>query len=360
MITNDRIYEKEEYLHDSPVRKCEKLQYLYSTVRQGLYQYFQDSHFDSILLPCYIPEGIYSPFEKLGYKIYYYDIDINGEINEQNLNEYFMKYSPDIFIYIHYFGIYNIKNINLINKVKLKSTIFIEDFAHTLPHSNIVMTGDICVFSFPKMIGVTEGGLLWFNNKKLFKKCKYSLDDKNNKLLRRKMHFQLIKNNIILKINNYLWEKIISMLFINIRNYYYILMNTYTGNISKISFESMNILNRADFDKIFLRRKYIASIYYNNLDKNIKINLPREYFLKQALFGFPILVKNRKAFSLFLRKNGIKGLILNERWWFRKEGGNKDLFNYHYILPMNHYISINKIYFIINKINQFVKNSIIE
>ncbi len=96
MLTNNRISERNNYLYQSPVRNIGKLQFLYSTARQALYQYLRSKAKVTVLTTSYVPQGVYDPFLKLHFEIYYYDLDASGNIDENDfwtiiLNKFWIK-----------------------------------------------------------------------------------------------------------------------------------------------------------------------------------------------------------------------------------------------------------------------------
>jgi hypothetical protein len=72
MISNDRPRERGRFLRDAPARDVRALQYLYATFRQGLLEFLGRRPPGVVLMPDYVPEGVYDPFKRRGFEIVFY------------------------------------------------------------------------------------------------------------------------------------------------------------------------------------------------------------------------------------------------------------------------------------------------
>jgi hypothetical protein len=169
MISNFNVPEPSLYFSEINLRNTEAYHYLFPALRQGLLQYFKKTKYKKVLLPEYVPEGIYDPFKRLGFEIQFYSLDKNTNLNQEELVAGISEFQPDVFVYIHHFGIYNHLNIEFIKKnIVGMNILFLEDFAHSLPSSKSVFMGDICTFSFTKMLGTSQGSLVWIRKLSFF------------------------------------------------------------------------------------------------------------------------------------------------------------------------------------------------
>ena len=76
--------------------------------------------------------------------------------------------------------------------------------------------------------------------------------------------------------------------------------------------------------------------------------------LRFALFGFPILVKDREAFHTHLARRGVRGLMCSDRWWFDTSRPPSELHRTHYLLPVNHHLSERDIRKVISAANAYI------
>lgn len=344
-INNNRVFEHSVNIKKEQNTVCENLAFFYPSLRQGLFQLLKTLDKKTVLLPSYCPEGIIDPFIKLGYIIAYYEVDKNGNLEADfNLGEF------DIFVYIHYYGLYNSQNIKII-KNKLENnhtTLFIEDFAHTIFTSNLIFTGNYCTFSFTKMLGVYEGSCILFNQIEI-PRAVYTKNTFNSKKLKISCGLHFVKQSFIK--NPYFIRGLDFFLFsIGLYNSYKMLMNSYTTVFPKIGSYSTKIIKTIDFDKISMQRQRYAEIYLQQLHPDLLFDIPKEYYTRQALFAFPILVENREIFAKDLAEKGVGSLNLSNRWWFGSLPQN-DLCKSHLLLPINHNLTESDIYKIIEEVN---------
>ncbi len=328
MISCYRVIDKSKF-RTVNVNSFDKCSFFYPFLRQGIFQLMKNYEFKTVALPFYVAEGIYDPFLKLGFKIKHYDIDANGNINKDIFNE-----KIDVFVYVHLFGLYNEINIQLILRNKNKYSFFMEDFAHSVYSNNLSLTGDVCIFSFPKTIGVIDGACILFN-KVPNPIARYSKSDFNTKLINIDLYFKLLvisnfsgKLIFVRKVLLFAWSKLKFM------NYYSRLMNIYATSYPTVSFFSKSILDHTNFKRISDYRISFAEIYLDNLNKNILFDIPRAYYLKQALFSFPIKVNKRDVFMRALQKENIVTIKLYNNWCFGKIN-NREIMDNHVLLPLN-------------------------
>lgn len=340
MISNNRILER-RYLSAEPVRDVGRTRYLYSTARQAIYQYFRKRPPGKILVPAYLPEGIYDPFRALGWKPVFYDVDEDTNLSAPELSALLEAHRPDVLVYIHYFGLRNPRNIDVLRSLNLSQTILLEDFAHTLPTPELPILGDLALFSFPKLVGVAEGGLLWFNNRNLLDRHAYGKRGLLGWTLGVKLQgrLQIHTHCDRLGLGETLCERLVARCFMNSSHYYAFLMKHYLAIDSSISPQTIRTLNRVDFVKIAERRRDIAEMYLAGLPAGYLMKLPRASYLAQPLFAFPVLVEDRAALDQHLRRHGICGLALSSRWWFGPPHADRTLRDKHFLLPLNHHLT---------------------
>lgn len=356
MITYERTRERAPYVRPLPLRNTGNLAFFFPAMRQGLYAYFKDRGKKRVLLPEFVPEGIYDPFLKLGFDIRFYGVTTDLEIDNKEIASAVAAFSPDVFVYIHFFGVYRQAMLDAAKQAVGGDAIFIEDFGHTLPAEGVALTGDLCCYSFTKTLGVAEGSLVWFNNKTLLAPCQYEPEDRTSRTLSKRLAASLALENFHSR-----WSlsgglsSLVRLLFGEKAAYYPYLMEHYAACRARVSGRSLSIIDRVDFEAVTQRRRDIATLYCENLDSGILLNIPKQEMTRQSLFGFPVRVKDRQRLDVFLASRKIQGLILNDRWWFRRDKEPGDLFTRHYLLPMNHYLPDRKIEQVIDAVNEWVR-----
>lgn len=344
MITTARQLDCHRFYDKNVNNEFRRCSFFYPFLRQGLFTFFKNKAYRTVLLPSYVAEGIIDPFKKLDYTIRFYDVDEKGAIDKHIFDE-----AADVFVYIHYFGIYHKTNIQTIQANIKPQTLFVEDFAHTVYSENLILTGDICTFSFTKMIGITEGSCILFNKINNTESCVFKDNRRITNRLRLILYLKLV-------IATYFKNRKLSALLNKVlgvcgfSDYYSLLMKTYTSNYPSLPVKLKRKLKHTDFGKITgIRQKY-AKMYYEKLNPGLLYDFSQEAYLQQALFAFPVKVTNRSFFIEQLNKMSVLPLTLTSNWWFNDEG-NKYFYDTHLLLPVNQNLSEQEILKVIECVN---------
>ena len=236
-----------------------------------------------VLLPSYICESVIIPFEKAGYKIKYYDLNLHlePEIGDIDLNEI------GVFLHIGYFGFPTNKNLkNIIVKMKSESVIVIEDVTHTL-FSNFFreVKNDYIVASIRKWFGIPSGGFLASPNIvdiKLKKAPNELIALRFNGLSKK---YKYIKNG----------DKSLKEDILNKFNKAEELLNE-DADSYQIDNASYEILSNIDNKMLRQRRNCNYRYLLNHLDSNKKIKVVfNEITDELSPIFFPIYVKDGRA-----------------------------------------------------------------
>lgn len=110
-----------------------------------------------VLLPAYICESVIDPFEKAGYELVFYDLnmDLTPRLEDSQL--------PEIGVFLHmgYFGFPTNRDLTaVLAKLKSKSVIIIEDVTHSLFSPQPLFPNDFVLGSIRKWLGIASGGFL--------------------------------------------------------------------------------------------------------------------------------------------------------------------------------------------------------
>jgi dTDP-4-amino-4,6-dideoxygalactose transaminase len=347
MIGNDRVVEARKFRKSGGIVLGDS-NFLYPFLRQGLNVLLKKSNYKTVLLPHFIPEGLYHPFLINNFDITFYDIDKDG-----NLDENIFERKFDIFVYVHYFGLYNQRNIQIIKDNACNYNLFLEDFAHSI-YCKHLLSGDICTLSFTKMIGVTEGSCILLNDKV---NCDSVYTKRNLKsfIIRYDLCTKMIINTLLIR-RYFKLSKYIYYLFSFCKriDYYKILMSSYEDCYPKMNKASLNLISTINFNLISKVRVEYAHLYLENITPNLLFDIPREYYLLQPLFAFPISVNNRDVFLDRLIKSGVKAFKLYSSWCFGNIK-NRDFVDKHILLPINQNLSKEDLLFVVSVVNETYK-----
>jgi dTDP-4-amino-4,6-dideoxygalactose transaminase len=353
MISNDRPRERGRFLRDAPARDVRALQYLYATFRQGLLEFLGRRPPGVVLMPDYVPEGVYDPFKRRGFEIVFYPMGPDLRLSRDVLDRALAGRRADWIICIHTFGTYVEENVATVRAMASGGALMLEDFAHTLPDPGVPLTGDVAAYSFTKMLGVAEGALLWFARKDLLEASAYSPLDRAGARVRSLMERKFALDSFFA---DHPAPRVVEgaarRLLRRGMDYYPRLMEHYPSLRARVAERWIEVLNRVDLAGVTERRREIARIYLERLDPRLRLALPDECFLRQALYAFPVRVDDPPAFHAHLGARGIRGFALTDHWWF-SEGRGSELLRRHYLLPANHHLSDAKIARVARAANEY-------
>ena len=360
MISFHRPREGPPFLGTFPLRNLGGLPYFHSTLRQGLYGYFLRAGRQRALLPDFCPEGIYAPLRDAGLKIAFYGVGPDLSLDRGGLRRMVESFRPDVFLYIHHFGLRLEGNLRLVRESLNPGTLLVEDLAHTLPEWGFGPPtapdfGDLALYAFPKLLGVAEGGLLLFRRADPAATVPYGPESGPGRTLARRLEAHLAYENWVRRLR--LSPRLQSLLrhFVGKRaDYYGHLMRHYRDIASPVSAASLRVLERVDFQAIGARRRAVATQYWEGLDPRFRLGPPREAYLQAPLLAFPIKVDDQDRFHAHLAKAGVLGFRLTDRWWFPPEAPGA-LYHGHYLLPMGHHLGDGEIRAVIARANLYPK-----
>jgi len=365
-ISNDRVLNFSSKKHNNPPWSNESRVKYYASGREAIISLIdllaKKSINQVVLLPAYVPQGLYAPFEKRDWQIILYPIDINLSPIWNEIELLIERHSPSIAILIHYFGKLQPieKFIEICHKNRIK---VIEDHAHTLPNKEIFnYQGDYILYSLPKMVGVADGAVLVVRDFSIdIEELQYH-SKKTNHIYIIKQTLLLFLNSFITKIPNAKLVNIISAVFGKLFNSYANLMRVY-HNPNSISKLSSKIVKRIDFDEVVKGRSRYAKIYEERLDDTHFTKLLTIDNQERATFGYPVLVEDRDNLYRFLAKRGIYGSYLISNWnYIPKEYESSQLFenteyiiNHHFIFPTALHLKERDINKIVDCANEWIK-----
>ena len=111
-----------------------------------------------VLIPAYICQEVINEFRRGNCEINYYDINSDFSIDCDTIIDKIKANRIDLFYYVVYFGIAN--NNSIAKKIKCNCTNvkIIEDRAHYLSNDYDLINCDAYIYSFRKLLPISEGG----------------------------------------------------------------------------------------------------------------------------------------------------------------------------------------------------------
>lgn len=114
-----------------------------------------------VLLPSYIPEGLFAPAIAAGWQVKLYPINSNFSPKWGSLAELLDLYKPEVAVLIHHFGVPQ-DATRFAELCRSSGTVSVEDQAHlvALPESDLGTLSDVVMVSLPKIFGIPDGASL--------------------------------------------------------------------------------------------------------------------------------------------------------------------------------------------------------
>lgn len=127
--------------------------------RDALRIFLYNTKPNKVLIPAYLCQEVINEFLRSKCEIHYYDINPDFSIDCKKITDTIKTNGIDLFYYLVYFGIANNSN-SISKKIKENCTdvIIVEDRAHFLSNKYDLNNCDAYVFSFRKLLPITEGG----------------------------------------------------------------------------------------------------------------------------------------------------------------------------------------------------------
>lgn len=302
---------------------------------------------DCVLIPEFVPEGVYDPFVRKQIVVIKYKLNRALEPDWDCFMRCLLLHKPRLAVIIHFFGIkQDVERFSIM--CKRHNTIVLEDMAHLARVNEGARKyySDFVLFSLTKMYGLPDGAILKFNNNlpidnfiytKSINSFLYTLSQALILFFTHLSHKDLFKGLF----------RHVSIVLIVLLQPYKQLMRYYYKCPSKISALSSYMLRRIDVPKIICNRRKKESLYASKLDSNffksMKIGDSTEI---SCGFGYPVIFETemiRDDFAAYLTSKGIHGNIFQNRWNFFDKQSNltsgEIVMRTHFIFPTADHIS---------------------
>ncbi|HMQ50331.1 MAG TPA: hypothetical protein PKA00_23100 [Saprospiraceae bacterium] len=332
-----RIFWKSQAIHGLPARGLSA----FGSGREALFSLCQSIKPDgvgSVLLPVWVPEGVYQPFHLAGWKITFYNITHTGSPDWSDVQVLLAQQHYQLAVIIHYFGLPHSTQPFL--ELLPANTLLLEDWSHSFPHPGwpIPQAGHWALFSPNKLIGTTDGAWLIGSEQLPVPAARFL--ERGPYLFWRVVHLlasRCLQDRLPIA-SFWLWLQGGAYA----RSYRLLLQQTASPRAmsglgcwlirhSRPQQEAHIRIQQAEY-----YRQYLSNPHIRPIQADAAIHHP--------MVGYSVWVEDRLAFSQYLASKGIFGIQLSEAWWFApvddpRFTSARALFDHHYLLPLHPAIS---------------------
>ena len=315
-----------------------------------------------VLLPAYVPEGLFRPFELDGWKIVLYQVDSDLDPLWESLVQLLDEKRAQIAVIIHYFGLHKDAE-RFSDACHRRGTLVLEDMAHVLPGYACACgrAGDFILYSPGKCLGVPDGGVLV---------CRSSIPG----LQEPRMHFDprrslYLSQQLSLLLMNFVSRRIPAGWWLRmLRGVSRVFMDSYRSLMSyfhdphRASWMTRYLLRHTDWDSCSMIRAKHARSYASGLDAVVFRQFRGSLAAGGGPYGYPVRVRDRDGLRLYLRRHGISGAVLDTHWDFiphhTQETHHREakrVLAEHFLFPVNHDLSSEEVATVISVANQWAK-----
>jgi hypothetical protein len=269
-----------------------------------------------VLLPAYMPEGIFRPFDVYRCRIIRYPVDENLDPIWDVLENLLAQETPVLAVLIHYFGLEK-DAARFGHLCRRYGTIMLEDMAHILPGPDCTAgrDGDYVLYSPTKVVGVPDGGILVCRSANAtLPEVRFHFSTRRIVYLCQQISL-LIISTLARRIPAGPWLEGLRRWTAPQLDSYSTLMS-YFQNPHKTSRLSRWMLRRCDWAGWAAERRAHADSYAAGLDPRIFRKLQGKFPIGGGPFAFPVLVSDREDLHRFLGEHFVTGLVLAARWDF--------------------------------------------
>lgn len=300
-----------------------------------------------VLLPVFLAEGVIKPFWNNKVPVIFYKLneDLSPDVNDIQKK---LEENPGIksLVAIHYFGFAH----DFSPTKELCDKYFIlmfEDCVHALfskdPSGNYMgLTGDICFFSFPKILPTPDGAVFFINKPDLtYLASTIEIQKKLSGFVMVRIHLiYLLIKSLETSLSYSASFRVLNFLTKGINVIYYLFLSKSTKP-RRISAHTLRILKSLDYDQLIASRKLHIKEIYDSLAPFSKHIFSRDLNENEVLTGVPVIMKGHPAFTRKLIKKDIECLSYTRSWFFLPKGGETefrielDFMRNHFLLPIH-------------------------
>jgi hypothetical protein len=258
------------------------------------------------ILPEYTCETVIIPFLRKGWEVHYFEVNERLQPDPDSLDKCFKEYKPNVLLWHTYYGVDTLKEAyTQINSYKkIESLAVIEDVTQSLFLSDKAYNrADYIGGSLRKWLEIAEGGFFASrthclpNSSEYDRRCFETYVVKKREAQRMKQDYlngEFVEKELFLKKNREAEELLDK-----------------NEEVYGISEQTMDYIQRTDFEMIRERRNRNAEILWNGLkDCTDKIKPVFDGYEWDAPLYFPIYTKFRQEIQAELQKHDIYSPVL--------------------------------------------------
>ena len=352
-INNDRCF---EIASPGPLPEClrdgqgQKVRF-YASGREALIalcRSFNVSDAPAVFLPAFVPEGVYAPFKVSGWRIVLYQVDRELDPAWDHLEGLLRHCPPLVAVLIHYFGLP--KPVERFRRLCHRhGTWVVEDMAHAYlgetENGPLGRTGDVVLYSFPKMMGVPDGAALVVRRELPGGRLPRGRESFLHRVYVIQRLLELAGASIVNRLANR-WGRVAGRAVGRLIPFssYAVLMR-YFRNPAPMSRPSCVLLRRVDHERLRHQRRTLARLYARNLDRSRFDVFAGADASGNVMMGFPVRVKDRASLIRHLAAHCIAGVSFTDRWHFippHDEAAFRDALDVmqsHFLFPLHQRLS---------------------
>lgn len=250
-----------------------------------------------VMLPIYTCDTVIQPFIDEGWNFYFYKINKNLTINEDDFRNVFASVNPAV-VFVHsYFGFNTLSNdYSLLKECQSRGSTIVEDMTQSLFSNHHLEFADYYVTSFRKFIAIPDGGALISKNDFTL----LNLESANELIADVALEAFELKRNYFVTANKKLKEQFRKK---------YQELNYLIGendSLKQINNISHKIIDSCDVSEICCIRKANYTYLYENIIQYSWIQ-PVLTEINDGIcpLYLPVYVKNRKELQSFLAERNI-------------------------------------------------------
>jgi dTDP-4-amino-4,6-dideoxygalactose transaminase len=340
-IHNQRCFQLA--LHATPAPWSNSRHALYASGREALTALIDALAWkrgEAVLLPGFVPEGLVAPFRGRGLAVELYPLDANLDPDWPALAQLLAAHRPKLAVLIHYFGMH--KPIDRFTDLAHRhGALVLEDLAHVIPTpgDGLGTTGDLVLYSLPKLLGVPDGSPLVVLSPQLKLQALTFSPHRLHQVYLVQQMCSIAVNTLSRHLpGGSFWRMLRGVTYRSLDSYGTLMR--YFDSPNRMSLISRLITAHTDFEGHARRRQEFAARYESGLDRRAFRRF--EYAGAGGLsgIGFPVLVDDRASLVRHLSAHLIQGVFFENRWDFvapadrAKHQRSIDIMKKHFLFPM--------------------------
>jgi hypothetical protein len=308
----------------------------------------------TVLLPVWVPEGVYQPFLLAGWTILYYPTDQTGAPKTEALAATLQEQPVHLLVLIHYFG--QRQPTEAILNLLPPATALLEDWAHTYPTPTwpAPRGRHWALFSPNKLAGITDGA--WLVGPTI-------LPYSDSPATRQRVHYVAWRLVYLLATTLVAHTAFLRGFCLRVTGFAYHksyqLLLHHTAQPGPVSGVGRWMIKHLPHHELVERRIEQATYYHSHLNQPRLRSLLREVPLDHPLIGYPVWVEDRAHFEAYLAQHQIRGQAFTDSWWFVANGEaekfaeSQALLAHHFLLPINQNLGIGAVAAVVRVVNGY-------